>query len=438
MSLTFSGGVHPPAKKELAKGAQIEKMPVPGELIIPMSQHIGAPCTPLVKKGDKVLMGQVIGDTEAFVSAPIHSSVSGEVTAVEPRPNSLGKKILSVVIKNDGEYKHFSEIAECPDCYSITPEELRKKIRSSGIVGLGGATFPTHVKLSPPKDFPIDTVIINGAECEPYLTADYRLMLEDPVSVVEGLKLLLYILNANSGIIAIEDNKQNCIDIFEDQTASIDNIKVLPVKTKYPQGAEKQLIYSCLKRKVPAGGLPMNVGVVVHNALTSSKIYYSLKYGMPLISRIVTVSGEGIQHPKNLEVTIGTLFSDIIRFCGGFKGVPGKIIAGGPMMGFAQSALDVPVTKGTSGILVFPEEMTHIPEEDVCFRCGKCVDVCPMKLMPYQLGQIAEFGDYEKAEEWNAMDCIECGSCSYVCPAKRRLVHYIKLLKADILSRKRK
>ncbi|MDD3627858.1 MAG: RnfABCDGE type electron transport complex subunit C, partial [bacterium] len=294
MGLTFSGGVHPPDKKELAKNAQIEKMPVPEELIIPMSQHIGAPCYPLVKKGDKVLMGQVIGDTEAFVSAPIHSSVSGEVTAVEPRPGTLGKKVLSVVIKNDGEYKMVEEVKECPDCYSFAPDELKKKIRAAGIVGLGGATFPTHVKLSPPKEFPIDTVIINAAECEPYLTADYRLMVEDPVSVVEGLRILLYILNAKQGIIAIEDNKPDCIAIFEDQTSRIDNIKVFGVKTKYPQGAEKQLIYSCLKRKVPAGGLPMNVGVVVHNALTASKIYYSLKYGMPLISRIVTVSGEGI------------------------------------------------------------------------------------------------------------------------------------------------
>ena len=438
MSLTFPGGVHPPDKKGLARNAQIEKMPAPEELIIPMSQHIGALCSPTVKKGDKVFMGQLIGDSEAYVSAPIHSSVSGEVKIIEPRPHLLGKKILSVVIKNDGEFKKVDGLEGCSDCFSLSPDELKKKIRAAGIVGLGGATFPTHVKLSPPKEFPIDTVIINGAECEPYLTADYRLMVEDPVSIVNGLKLLMYILDAKKGIIAIEDNKRDSILIFEDLVARKNSIEILGVKTKYPQGAEKQLIYSCTKRIVPAGALPMAVGIVVHNAGTASKIHYSLKFGLPLISRVVTVSGEGIQHSKNLEISIGTTFKDVIRFCGGFKGTPGKVIAGGPMMGFAQSSLEVPVIKGTSGILIFPEDFTHIPVEDVCIRCGKCVDVCPMKLMPYKLGQLAEFGYFDEAEDWNAMDCMECGSCSYICPSNRRLIHYIKLLKADILSKKKK
>ncbi len=437
-TLTFKGGIHPPHSKKATESLEIEKANEPKVVVIPMQQHIGAICEPIVQVGDEVRVGQKIGEAKGFVSSPVHSSVSGRVAAVEPRLYSGGMAVNCVVIESDMQNTVSPEIAPKGDLSRLSSEDVKSIIKDAGIVGMGGAAFPTHVKLAPAPDKKVDAVILNGAECEPYLTSDHRLMLEYPEDVVFGLQALMKALGVQKGYIGIENNKPDAIEKVCRAAKGIEGIEVVALKTKYPQGAEKQLIYACTKREVPSGGLPADVGVVVNNVGTAAAVAKAVRTGMPLIERIVTITGEGVNSPKNLIVKIGTSFREVIEQCGGLKGKTGKIIAGGPMMGIAQFSLDIPVIKGTSGILVLSEAEARLPEPSNCIRCGKCVTVCPINLMPVNISMCSLANRHEQAEALNAMDCIECGSCSFVCPAKRPLVDSIRVSKREILARRKK
>ena len=429
---TFKGGIHPPDKKKLAADSPIIESTTPKIVVIPLSQHIGAPCNPVVSIGQEVRKGAVVGEPAGFVSSPVHASVSGKVVAIGEFPNAMGRMVNAVVLENDFK-EEWTELKDNPDYMNLSPEELKEKVKAAGIVGMGGAAFPTVVKLSPPKEKQIDAVLINGAECEPYLTADYRLMVEKPKEVVEGLKILMKILGVRKGYIGIENNKPDAVAKMKEAAAGASDIEVLALEVKYPQGAEKMLIKAILGREVPPRALPMDVGVVVQNIGTALAIYEAARFGKPLIERIVTVTGEGITEPKNLVVRIGTKIADLIEECGGFKHGVGKVISGGPMMGFALSSLDVAVTKGTSGILVIPEDsVSHGETFGPCIRCSRCIDACPMGLMPSMLSVLSEKGFYEEAKEYNLFDCFECGSCAYVCPSKRPIVQLVRLAKSMV------
>ncbi len=437
-TLTFKGGTHPPHSKKATESLPIERANEPKVVVIPMQQHIGAPCEPIVQAGDEVKVGQKIGEAKGFVSVPVHSSVSGKVAVVEPRLYSGGTAVPCIVIENDMQNTVSDQVVPKGDISVLSAEDIKNIIKEAGIVGMGGATFPTHVKLAPPPDKNVDTVILNGAECEPYLTSDHRLMLEHPENVVFGLQALMKALGVKKGFIGIETNKPDAIEKVFEAARGIEDIEVVALKTKYPQGAEKQLIYACTGREVPSGGLPADAGVVVNNVGTAAAVATAIKTGMPLIERIVTVTGEGVNNPKNLLVKIGTSFRDIIEQCGGLKGKVGKIIAGGPMMGITQFSLDIPAIKGTSGILVLSEEEARLPEPSNCIKCGKCVETCPINLMPVNISMYSLANRYDEAEALNAMDCIECGACSFVCPAKRPLVDSIRVAKREILARRKK
>jgi electron transport complex protein RnfC len=433
MSLaTFRGGIHPPDKKELSRGFAIEKAKAPKTVAIPLSQHIGAPNDPIVEIGQEVKMGEVVGKAEAFVSAPVHSSVSGKVVGLVDFPMPIGRMVKSIVIEND-EQDTWAPLVDEPKYLDLDQDALKQKIRDSGIVGMGGAAFPTSVKLSPPKEKTIDTVIINGAECEPYLNADYRLMMERPSDIVEGLKVLMKVLGVSKGAIGIENNKPDAVKVMKDAASGEANIKVEACEVKYPQGAEKMLIKALTGREVPnKGGLPMDVGVVVQNIGTAIAIFEAARFGKPLIERVVSVTGEAIAEPKNLMARVGTLVSDLVEQCGGLKGDCAKVISGGPMMGFAMYTLETPITKGTSGILALPaENLAHADKFQPCIRCGRCIDVCPMHLMPQMLSILSEVGHYEDAKEYNLWDCFECGTCSFVCPANRPIVQLVRLAKSQ-------
>lgn len=431
MSLaTFQGGIHPPDKKELSKAKAISPAKPPKKVVIPLVQHIGAPCKISVSIGQEVKKGEVVGVPEGFVSAPVHSSVSGKVVAIGDFSLPTGRMVTSVVIENDGK-EEWTTLKDSPDFLQLSPDELKGKVKDAGIVGMGGAAFPAHVKLSPPKEKPVDVVILNGAECEPYLTADYRLMVERPDDVVAGLKVLMKIVNVSKGFIGIENNKPDAVEAMLKAAAGEPNIKVCALEVKYPQGAEKMLIKAAVDREVPARGLPMDVGVVVQNIGTAIAVYEAARYGRPLVERVVTVTGEGIKEPKNLLTKVGTLVSDLLEECGGFKSAAAKVISGGPMMGFAMFSLEVPVTKGTSGILVLPEEgVAHAEDFGPCIRCGRCIDICPMGLMPSMLSVLSERGFYKESKDYNLFDCFECGSCTYVCPSKRPIVQLVRLAKS--------
>lgn len=437
-TLTFKGGTHPPHSKKATEKLALERAVDPKIVVIPMQQHIGAPCDPVVKVGDEVKVGQKIGEAKGFVSVPVHSSVSGKVIAVEPRLYTGGMAVPCVIIESDMQNTVYEGIAPKSDLSNLTADDIKSIIKEAGIVGMGGATFPTHVKLAPPPEKNVDTVILNGAECEPYLTADHRLMLEQPEDVVFGLQALMKALGVKKGYIGIETNKPDAIEKVYEAAKGIEGIEVVALKTKYPQGAEKQLIYACTKREVPSGGLPADARVVVNNVGTAAAVARAIKTGMPLVERIVTITGAGVNNPKNLLVKIGTSFREVIEQCGGLKGKVGKIIAGGPMMGITQFSLDVPVIKGTSGILVLSEEEARLPEPSSCIRCGKCVETCPINLMPINISANSLASRFEQAEALNALDCIECGSCSFVCPAKRPLVDSIRVAKREILARRKK
>ena len=421
MAFSFFGGVHPEDHKAHACDVPIQEFPQPDILVIPMSQHIGAPCQPLVKKGDTVTMGQKIGDNQGLC-VPVHASVSGKVKAVEMRPHTGGTTAMSVVIENDRQN------TLCEDCKprtqaqvdALTPQELMGIIREGGIVGMGGATFPTHVKLSSGIG-KVDTVIVNAGECEPYITADDRLCRERPAELISGLKIIMKILGLQQAHIAIEDNKPEAAKSLRGQLAASDGISVDVLPAKYPQGAEKQLIYAITGREVPAGGLPAAVGCAVFNAATCKAIHDVVYHGMPLIRRIVTVSGDILMEPKNLMVPIGTSFNDLIEACG-YSENPYKVLSGGPMMGASQYDLSVPTIKGVNAVTVLGHKNRHTVEDARCLRCGKCIQVCPMKLMPVLMYKALKTGEVEEMKALNMMDCIECGCCAYTCPASVPLV----------------
>lgn len=436
--LTFKRGIHPPDGKHFTENKPIETLLPKGDLVFPMSQHIGAPCEPIVKKGDKVLVGQKIGEAKAFVSSPIYSSVSGIVKDVTPMLHPNGSKVLSVIIENDGLYEEHESLGPKGDYKNLSKEQIVEIIKEAGIVGMGGAGFPTHIKLSPPPEKNIDTIIINGAECEPYLTSDHRIMLEETDKVIEGLKIILQLFPQAKGYIGVENNKMDAVKALKEALEGVSNIEVKVLQTKYPQGAEKQLIYAITGREVPSGGLPADVGCIVQNIDTAVAIQRAVVKGRPLMRRIVTVTGGAIKDPKNFKVRLGTSYRELIEAAGGFVSEPVKVISGGPMMGIALSSLDVPVIKGTSAILCLSKEEAGLPEERNCIRCGKCVSVCPMNLLPLQLNQYAINYDMEKFELSHGMDCIECGSCSFTCPAKRHLVQSIRTAKKTILNNRRK
>lgn len=435
---SFKGGVHPGRSKERSAGQAIEPAPRPSQVVIPLAQSLGAPATAVVSPGERVKAGQKIGEAQGFVSVPVHASVSGKVISVGEAPNPLAVSGPAVTIVADPE-DEWEELTPVGPVESLTPEAIRAAALAAGLVGLGGATFPSHVKLAPPPEKPIDTVILNGCECEPALTADYRLMLERPAEVIRGLLAIRKAVGASLGIVAVEDDKPEAVRALtvalSAEPASGVEVRVLPVK--YPQGAEKQLIYAATRRKVPAGCLPMEVGVLVHNVGTAVALAEALATGRPLIERVVTVTGSRVRQPKNLLVRLGTPVSALLDHCG-LTGEPGKVVLGGPMMGLAQATTEVPVTKGTSGVLALSPEEAQLPPESPCIKCGRCVEVCPMSLLPLYLAKYATAGFWDEAEGAGALDCIECGCCSWICPAKRRLVAEIRLAKQTILvNRKR-
>ena len=436
-AVTFKGGVHPPDGKEKTKGLAIETVAPPAEIVLPLSQHIGAPAKPCVEVGDEVKMGQIIADAGGFVSARIHASVSGKVAKIENRPGANGLEVPSIVIENDGEDNAVDMAGAGDGWESSDADALKKCVQDAGLVGMGGATFPTHVKLSPPPDKKIDTIILNGAECEPMLTADHRLMLESPESVIDGLRIAMKILGAKQGLIGIENNKPDAIEVMT-KAASGRGVTVTPLTVKYPQGAEKQLIDACLDRQVPSGGLPMDVGVLVQNVGTAAAMADAVIRGRPLIDRIVTVSGSAIETGGNFRARLGTPISVLIEAAGGVSGRLSKLIAGGPMMGFAQHSDAISVTKGTSGILLFGEADVDRRPPEPCIRCGRCIRACPMRICPTEIAAFGRAGMVEEAAGADAMDCIECGSCAFGCPARIPLVQEIRLAKTLILKAKRK
>ncbi|MHC4597469.1 MAG: electron transport complex subunit RsxC [Planctomycetota bacterium] len=431
--LFFKGGVHPPERKTTAP-LPIETVPIPGLAVIPLQQHLGKPAKPVVKKKDKVLRGQVVGEADGFVSANIHATVSGTVKTVEPRRHPVGAYVESVVIESDGEDAPAEFTPLDPE--AATPDDIRARVRDAGIVGMGGAAFPTAVKITPPKEKPIETLILNGCECEPYLTADHRLMLDEGEKIVRGASLLLKVLGATRWLIAIEDNKPDAIEAMQRLAPSMGG-EVVALHVKYPQGAEKQLIKAVLGREVPSGGLPMDVKVVVQNVGSAAAVFDAVAHGAPLLQRVLTVTGEGIARKKNLMARIGTPFQDIVDFCGGMKEDVFKVLMGGPMMGMAQFTLDVPVVKGTSGILFLTRDEAGDPGLQPCLRCGKCVDACPMGLVPAEISKSVMKGLFDRAEDLDVLDCIECGCCAYTCPAHRYLVQNIKRGKAEVHARRK-
>jgi electron transport complex protein RnfC len=434
---TFRGGVHPPQAKDLTKTQPIKTLPPPETVVVLFSQHIGAPAQCTVSKGDGVKKGQRLGEPSGFVSVPVHSPVSGKVLSVGTFPSPAGTLAEGVELENDGEESWESAPEERRNYLDVAPSDIVAAVKDAGIVGLGGAAFPTHVKLSPPKEKPIDSVILNGAECEPYLTSDHRLMMERPEEIVAGLEVVMKAVGARWGHIGIELNKRDAIKLFEKKTATHDNITVEPLQVKYPQGEERSIIKAILGREVPLGGLPMDVGAIVQNVGTAFAIYEAVALGKPLIERVVTVSGLSVREPANLLVRIGTSFSACFDACGGFKDQPAKILMGGPMMGLAQHTGDVPVVKGTSGILALSAEEVGVWRDGPCISCGRCVDDCPMRLTPCVLATLVENARWSEADNWHIMDCKECGVCTFACPAKRPLMHLLRLGKAEVLARKR-
>lgn len=427
----FRGGIHPNDHKSDTASKPIEIAALPRKVIIPVRQHIGAPSSPVVKKGDRVKKGQVIASSDSFISSPVHASVSGIVVDIGDYSHAVFGKCLSIVIENDGLDEWTEGVPFKRDWEELGVNELREIIRQAGIVGMGGATFPTHVKLSPPKDKKVDVFILNAAECEPYLTADHRMMLEYTDYIVTGVQIAMKVLGVNKGYVGIEDNKSDAIEVMKRAFGGT-QVDIVALPTRYPQGGEKMLIKMITNCEVPSGGLPADVGVVVQNVGTVIAIRNAVVEGIPVIERVTTVTGGAVEEPKNLLLRIGTTFAEAIENCGGLKKTPRKVIMGGPMMGFAQSTLDVPVMKGVSGILALSREEVNYVKQSPCIRCGHCIEVCPMGLNPSMLSILGERQLYEEAkEEYNLLDCIECGCCVYVCPAKRNMVQYIRYCKAQ-------
>ena len=436
-SLTFKGGIHTYEGKDLTKDKKITDLLPSGELVFPLSQHIGAPAKPVVNVKDRVLRGQIIAEANGFVSANVYSSVSGTVKAIEPRRNVQGMMTPSIVIENDDAYEEAPPIPVRPIA-EMTKEEVIGIIRQAGIIGMGGAGFPTHVKLSPQNPGKIHYVIANCAECEPYLTSDYRRMMEEPEKLVAGLKIILCLFEHAKGILAVEDNKPDCIRILKDLCIDEPRISVKILKTKYPQGSERQLIYAATNRAINSAMLPADAGCIVNNVDTIVAIYHAVIEGRPLMERIVTVTGDAIRYPQNYRVFTGTYYDELIDAAGGFKETPQKIISGGPMMGFALFDTHVPVTKSSSAITAFLRDPVSEAIPGACINCGRCVDACPSRLLPSKLADIAEHYDSEKFVALDGLECVECGCCSYICPAKRHLTQEIKMMRQSVLAERRK
>lgn len=435
--LTFKGGIHPYDGKELSKDKPIKAVLPKGDLVYPLSQHIGAPAKPIVAKGDHVLTGQKIAEAGGFVSAPVYATVSGTVKAIEPRRVVTGDNVMSIVVENDGLYDEVEYPAVKP-LEDMTREEIIACIKEAGIVGMGGAGFPTFIKLSPKEPEKIDYVIANCAECEPYLTSDYRRMLEEPQKLVDGLKVYLKLFENARGILAVEDNKPDCIELLRKLTKDETRISVKALKTKYPQGAERQIIYAATGRSINSSMLPADAGCVVNNVDTIVAVYHAVYEGRPLMNRIVTVTGDAVVDPRNFIVRIGTNYHELVEEAGGFKEEPVKIISGGPMMGFGIFDLNVPTTKTASALLCLTQDDVSRMEPSACINCGRCVEACPSRLVPSMLADFAEHYEEEGFLSHDGMECCECGCCSFVCPARRSLTQSIKSMRKMQLAKKKK
>ena len=435
--LTFKGGVHPYEGKDLSKDTPTRELLPKGELVYPVSQHIGAPAKPIVAVGDTVLKGQMIAEAGGFVSSPIFSSVSGTVKAIEPRRVAVGDMVNSIIIENDGEYKEVS-YTPVDDIDSLSKEEIIERIKNAGVVGMGGAGFPTHVKLSPKEPDKIDYVIANCAECEPYLTSDYRRMMEDPEKLVEGMRIALKLIDNAKGVFGVENNKPDCIEKLKELVKDEPRMEVAELMTKYPQGGERQLIYAVTGRAINSKMLPADAGCVVDNVETLVSVYNAVKLGKPVMERIFTVTGDAVSEPCNFRFSIGMNFQELLDAAGGFKEQPEKIIAGGPMMGFALFDLNIPTTKTTSALLCLTKDEVAEFAESPCINCGRCVEACPELLVPSRLAKFANNGLSDMFEKWNGMECVECGSCSFICPAKRQLAQSIKTMKKTIIAERKK
>ena len=434
---TFKGGVHPYDGKELSKDQPITEYLPKGDLVYPLSQHIGAPAKPVVAVGDTVLRGQMIAEAGGFVSAPIYASVSGKVKKIEPRRVAVGDMVNSIIIENDGEYNSV-EFKAVEDISTLSKEEILDKIKNAGIVGMGGAGFPTHVKLSPKEPEKIDYVIANCAECEPYLTADYRRMLENPEELIGGMKIILQIFDKAKGVFGIENNKPDCIEKLQELVKDEPRIEVCPLETKYPQGGERQLIYAVTGRSINSKMLPADAGCVVDNVDTVIAVYEAVILGKPVMDRIVTVTGQGIKNPQNFDVLSGTDMAELIEAAGGLTDNVSKVISGGPMMGFAMYDTHVPCIKTSSACLCLEKDDVADAEQTACINCGRCVGVCPGHVIPARLATFAEHGDMKSFQKFDGMECCECGCCSYICPAKRPLTQMIKSMRKMVLASRKK
>lgn len=435
---TFTGGIHPYEGKELSENQPIEVLMPKGELVYPLSQHIGAPAKPLVKKGDQVLVGQRIGEAGGFVSAHVISSVSGTVKGIEKRLVANGAMVDSIIVENDNEYKTIPGLGEDRDVSSLSKQDILDIVKEAGIVGLGGAGFPTHVKLAPKEPNKIEYVIVNGAECEPYLTSDYRILMEEPETVVEGLKVMLRLFDNAKGIIGIENNKPEAIKKMEELVKDEPKIEVRTLLTKYPQGGERTLIYATTGRKINSSMLPADVGCVVDNVDTVAAIYRAVCKQTPLIRKIITVTGDAIASPKNFSVRLGTNYQELVEAAGGFKTEPEKVISGGPMMGQALFDLSIPVSKTSSALTCLTKDQVAELEPTACIRCGRCVSVCPGRVVPQKMMKAAERHDLDAFVKLNGMECCECGCCAYICPARRPLTQAFKEMRKAVMASRKK
>ena len=435
---TFKGGIHPYEGKELSMSKPVSVLQPKGEMVFPLSQHIGAPAKPLVAKGDHVLVGQKIGEPGGFISACIISSVSGTVKSLEPRMVANGAMVPSIIVENDGMYETVEGFGEDRDPKTLSKEEIRNIVKEAGIVGLGGAGFPTHVKLTPKDESAIDTIIVNGAECEPYLTSDYRMMLEEPLSIIKGLNVILQLFDNAKGVIGIENNKPDAIQKMTELVKDEPRITVCPLLTKYPQGGERSLIYAVTGRKINSSMLPADAGCIVDNVDTVISIYNAVCKTTPLIRRIITVTGDAIANPQNYSVRTGTSYKELLEASGGFKTEPEKIISGGPMMGQALFNLEIPVTKTSSALTCMTKDEVAIHAPSACIRCGRCVSVCPSHVVPQMMMDAAERSDIERFTALNGMEFCECGCCTYVCPAKRPLTQAFKEMRKVVAASRKK